>query len=114
MYGLFGCKGNFWTVPIKIIYSRLQPGCKVSPLVWSNFFGQNADLTSGREGIIVSPSRGRHSPVTTASLKSYFGREKQERGKRGLERVGREGSCVVRGGEGDDEIYRGQFGAKGC
>ena len=25
----------------------LQPGCMVSPLVWSNFFGQNVDLTSG-------------------------------------------------------------------
>ena len=24
-------------------------GCKVSPLVWSNFIGQNADLTSGSD-----------------------------------------------------------------
>ena len=24
-------------------------GCKVSPIVWSIFFGQNADLTSGRD-----------------------------------------------------------------
>ena len=29
------------------IYTRLQPGCKVSKLVRSICFGQNADLTSG-------------------------------------------------------------------
>ena len=26
---------------------KSTPGCKVSPLVWSIFIGQNADLTSG-------------------------------------------------------------------
>ena len=27
----------------------MVPGCKVSPLIWSIFFGQNTDLTSGRQ-----------------------------------------------------------------
>ena len=43
------------TVPIKIIYSRLHPGCKVSPLEWSNFFGQNADLASGLDCTVYVP-----------------------------------------------------------
>ena len=32
-----------------MITVKIVPGCKVSPLVWSIFFGHNADLTSGRD-----------------------------------------------------------------
>ena len=35
--------------------------CKVSPLVWSIFIGQNTDLTSGRDCIWREVTRATHS-----------------------------------------------------
>ena len=48
MVKVFPCEINHWhtLISVKRVY-----GCKVSPLVWSIFVGQNADPTSGRDCI---------------------------------------------------------------
>ena len=43
-------------------------GCKVSPLVWSIFFGQKADLTSGRDCTPNNIMRKRHACVPTLHI----------------------------------------------
>ena len=76
---------------------KSTPGCKVSPLVWSIFVGQNVDLTSGP-----------HCIITLTNIKHHLWRNLKSAGsdRRDGERI-QEAPLQGRRAGGEPEIRKG-------